>query len=234
MHDSGFGRLLGVLVAPGKTFRSIAERPTWWAALAVLMLSTLGVGLIAAPRVDYEDIIRQQIAKSGRDVPQEQLDRQIEFVKKARTPLVAVQVVATPIVIALLTLVPWVAFKLLGSEIDYGRSFAVTLHAAMPQVLSALLSIPVILSRPSLGYEDVRAGSFLKSNLAALVGTSDTKAPVYALLSSLDVFSLWTWALLFLGYREVAKVSTAKAATTIAVLWLVFVGVKVGWAALFG
>jgi len=232
--EIGFGRLAGVLVAPVKTFRSIGERPTWWAALAVLMLSSLGVGLIAAPRIDYEDIIRQQIAKSGRDVPQEQLDRQIEFVKKARTPLVAVQVVATPLVIALLTLIPWVAFKLLGSEIDYGRSFSVTLHAAMPQVLAALLSIPVILNRPSLGYEDVRSGSFLKSNLAALLATPDTKASVYALLSSLDVFSLWTWGLLFLGYREVAKVSTAKAATTIALLWLLFVGVKVGWAALFG
>jgi hypothetical protein len=232
--EIGLGRLAGVLVAPVKTFRSIAERPSWWAALAVIVLSSLAVGLIAAPRIDYEDIIRQQIAKSGREVPQEQLDKQIEFFKKARTPLLAAQAVVAPLFLALLTLIPWVAFKLLGSEIDYGRSLSVTAHASMPAVVAGLLSIPVILSRTSLGYEDVRSGSFLKSSLAALLGTPEMKAPVYSLLSSLDVFSLWTWALLFLGFREVAKVSTAKAAATIGVLWLLLVGAKVGWAALFG
>jgi hypothetical protein len=234
MNDSGLGRLLGVLVSPGKTFRSIAARPTWWAALLVIVLSTLGVSLLAAPKMDYEDIIRQQIAKSGREVPQEQLDKQIEIMQKVRTPLMAVNAVVLPLGLCLLTLIPWAAFKLQGSDMDYARGLSATLHAFMPMVVAALLSIPVVLSRPSLGYADIRAGSFLKSNLAAVLGNEQTSAPVYALLSSLDVFSLWMWALLILGYREVAQVSTAKAATTMAVLWVIFVGLKVGWASIFG
>jgi hypothetical protein len=233
MHDSAFGRLLGALVSPGQTFRSISARPTFWAALLVLVLSTLGVGLLAAPRIDYEDIIRKQVAKSGRDVPQEQLDKQIEVTKKIRTPLIIAQVVFVPIFLCLLTLFPWVAFKLLGSEIDYVRSLAVTVHAWLPQVLSALLSIPVILSRPSLGYEDTRNG-FLKSNVGAFVSTADMSAPLTAVLSSLDVFSLWTLVLFILGFKEVAKVSMAKAAGTMIILWLLFVGIKVGFAAVFG
>ncbi|MES1211133.1 MAG: YIP1 family protein [Acidobacteriota bacterium] len=233
MHDSAFGRLLGVLVSPGQTFRSIAARPTVWAALLVLVLSTLGGGLLAAPRIDYEDIIRKQVAKSGRDVPQEQLDKQIEVTQKIRTPLIIAQVVFVPIFLCLVTLFPWAIFKLLGSEVDYVRSLSVTAHAWMPQVVSALLSIPVILSRPSLGYEDTRNG-FLKSNLGAFMSTPEMSAPLTAVLSSLDVFSLWTLILFILGFKEVAKVSMAKAAGTMIILWLLFVGIKVGFAAVFG
>jgi len=233
MHDSAFGRLLGVLVSPGQTFRSIAARPTVWAALLVLVLCTLGVGLLAAPRIDYEDIIRKQVAKSGREVPQEQLDKQIEVTQKIRTPLTLAQVAFVPIFLCLVTLFPWVIFKLLGSEVDYVPSLSVTAHAWMPQVVSALLSIPVILSRPSLGYEDTRNG-FLKSNLGAFVSTPEMSAPLTAVLSSLDVFSLWTLILFILGFKEVAKVSMAKAAGTMIILWLLFVGIKVGFAAVFG
>jgi len=232
MHDSAFGRLFGVFFSPGQTFRSIAARPTFGAALLVIVLVSLGVGLLAAPRMDYEDIIRKQVAKSGRDVPQEQLDKQIEVMKKARTPLTIAQVFLVPIFVCLLTLFPWVAFKLMGSEIDYLRSLSVTAHAWLPQVVMALLSIPVILSRPSLGYE-MRNG-LLKSNLGAFVSTPEMSAPLTAVLSSLDVFSLWTLILFILGFKEVAKVSMAKAAGTMIVLWLLFVGIKVGFSAVFG
>jgi hypothetical protein len=232
MHDSAFGRLLGVLVSPGQTFLSIAARPTVWAALLVVVLVSLGVGLLAAPRTDYEDIIRKQVAKSGRDVPQEQLDKQIEVMQKIRTPLTIAQVVLVPLFLCLLTLFPWVVFKLLGSEVDFVPSLSVTAHAWMPRVVMALLSIPVILSRPSLGYE-MRNG-LLKSNLGAFVSTPEMSAPLTAALSSLDVFSLWTLILFILGFKEVAKVSMAKAAGTMIVLWLVFVGITVGFAAVFG
>jgi hypothetical protein len=234
MHDSAFGRLLGVLVAPGRTFRSIAGRPTWWAPLLAILLATACIGLIAAPRTDYEDIIRQQLARSGRDIPQEQLDRQIKVMEKMRTPLMAAQSVVLPLSLCVLTLFPWAAFKLLGSDLSYGKGLSVTLYSFMPQVVSALLSIPVILSRPSLGYEDIRTGSFLKANLAALIGNEEMSHALYALLASLDVFSLWTWALLALGYREAARVSPAKAVTTMLVFWVLFVSLKMGWAAAFG
>lgn len=234
MNDSELGRLLGVLVSPGKTFRSIAARPTTLAVLLVIVLSTLGVSLLAAPKTDYEDIMRGQLAKSGREIPQEQLDKQIQMMKKIRTPLTVAGAIVLPLGLCLLTLFPWAAFRLQGSDVDYARALSATLHAFLPMVVAALLSIPVILSRTSIGYADIRTGGYLKSNLAAVLGNEQTGAPLYALLSSLDVFSLWMWALLILGYREVAQVSTAKAATTMAVLWVIFVGLKIGWASIFG
>jgi len=234
MHDSAVGRLLGVLVAPGRTFRSIAERPTWVAPLLVTVLVTLCLGLMAAPRMDYDDIVKQQVVRSGRDVPQDLLDKQIDFLVKARTPLAVASAVVFPAVLCLLAIGPLVAFRLLGSELTYGQALSVVLHAWMAQVLAALLSIPVVLSRSTLGFADIRTGTFLKSNLASLIGTDEMSHAVYTFLVCLDVFSLWMWILLVLGYREVARVSLAKAATTMIVLWVVVVGCRVGWAAVFG
>jgi hypothetical protein len=234
MNGASAGRLVGVLTSPVKTFRELGEKPTWALALVVLVLCSVGLNLLASPRIDYEDIIKQTVAKSGRQVPQEQLDKQIEFMKKARVPLAFAGAVVAPILFALLALLPWVAFKLLGSDLDFRQSFSVLLHSLMPTVVLSLLSIPIVLSRATWGYQDLRSGGFLASNLAALFGSTDTRPALYTLMACIDFFGLWSLVLLMVGYREVAKVSTAKAATTIGVLWLLYVGIRVGWAALFG
>lgn len=234
MNDSAFGRLLGVLVSPVRTFRALARNPTWAAALLVFTLSAGAAGVVATPRIDYEDLIRHSVAKSGREIPAEQLDRQIEMMKKIRIPLTVAGVLIAPLVVCLFALFLFIGFKLLGSDLGYRQSLSVMIHALMPQVIANLLSIPVILSRPVWGYQALRAGSYLASNLAALVGSPETRETVFALLASIDFFVLWTLILLVLGFREVARVSTAKATATILVLWLLYVGLKVGRAALFG
>jgi hypothetical protein len=233
MHDSSFGRLIGVLVSPGKTFESIARRPTWVVPLLVLALVAGGVWYLAGQRTDYRDVITKSVTQSGREVPEEQLEPQIEFMEKAGPIITAV---STPFVILLVTLIVallyWVAFKLLGSDLSYKDSLATTLHASMPAVIAMLLSIPVILGKESLGYEDTKTGSFLASSLA-LFAPEDAPGWLNALLASVDFFSLWALALTIIGFRAVARLSTKMVAVTAIVLWLLFVGLRVGWAALF-
>ncbi len=127
----------------------------------------------------------------------------------------------------------WLAFKLLGSDLSYKASLSVNLHAAMPSAIASLLSLPVILGKESLGYDDVKTGTFLASNLAFLA-PEDSPAWVAAALGSLDFFALWSLVLAIIGYREAARVSPKAAAVTVTVIWLLFVGLRVGWAALFG
>ena len=66
MENSSFGRLIGVLVSPGKTFRSIAERPTWGVALVVFMLvhDRHGHGDLAR-QADISEAMRRANGGSG-------------------------------------------------------------------------------------------------------------------------------------------------------------------------
>ncbi len=232
MEQSEFGRLPGVLVAPGRTFKAIAERPTWIVALVALVAVSLLATVVITPRLDMEKIVREQIAQSGRQVSADIVDRQIEFAQKFRWVLAGIGLVAQPVVYLLVALVFWVLFRLLGSELDFKRSFSVVVHGYLPAVVSGLLSLPVILSQPTLDYERVRSGSFLYSNPGAFLGPGTSKA-LMSLLSSLDVFSLWSVVLLAIGYRVVGRVSRAAAIGGVVALWAVYVLGKVGLSAIF-
>lgn len=57
-------RVVTVLTSPGRTFRAIAERPTWVAPLAVLLLLGGTVSALAAYKIDaasQEELIREQL-----------------------------------------------------------------------------------------------------------------------------------------------------------------------------
>ena len=232
MENSSFGRLIGVLVSPGKTFRAIAERPTWAVALAVLLLASAAIGYVSASRTDYRDVITRSMSESGRDLPANALDQQIEMMEKAGPAISAVGAPVAVLVFSLLgALIYWILFKLQGSEFSYKSSLATSLHASMPVVISLLLSLPVILSRPSLGYDDVKSGTFLKSNLSFLA-PEDAPAWVAALYASVDFFAIWSLALSIIGYRASARLSTRAVAVTVIVVTLLFVAVRVGLSAL--
>lgn len=233
MYESGFGRVIGVLISPVKTFRSIAEHPTWGAALVVLVLVVATVGYIAADRTDFEDVVRGQIADSGREVPEEALEQQIALMEKSGGVLSLLSVLGVPLMALLLAAIFLGAFRMVGSELDFSSSFSVVIHSLMPMIVSSLLSLPVILSKQTFGYEDLKDGGYLISNLAFLA-PDEAPAVVRSLLGSIDLFTLWTLALLVIGYRAVAKVSQKTATVAVIVLWLIYVAIKAGWAAAFG
>jgi Yip1 domain len=236
LEDSGFGRLLGVLVSPARTFQSLAARPTWGAALAVLLIAATAVGVLANQRIDKNDMrqmVQERIEKSQGQASTEQVDRAVEMGQKVSAVTRWLIPLFATVVYLLVTLLFFMAFHFFaGSDIPFKTSFAVTLHAFLPGVISALLTLPVILSREHVSLKDAQSGNLLASNLGAFAPESMGTA-ARALLSSFDFFSLWTVLLLVIGYRLAAKVSTATAATVVVVLWALFVAAKIGLAALF-
>jgi hypothetical protein len=232
MYESGFGRVIGVLVSPVKTFQAIAERPTFGAALLVLIAVLSSVSYMAAQKTDFGDVVRGQLAATGREVPEEALDRQIAMMEKNGALFAAFGSAVIAVGVVIVAGLFLLSFKLLGSEaLDFPTSLSVSLYSQMPLVVATLLSIPVILSKATIGYQDVKRGSYLASNLAFL--TPDGTSPVLqALLGKIDFFSIWTLVLLYIGYRFAARVSPKTAAAVVIGLWLVYVGITVGWVAL--
>jgi hypothetical protein len=237
LEDSGFGRLIGALVSPVKTFRSIAERPTWGAALAVLLIASTAVGVLMSQRIDKNDMrksIQQRMEKSQGQATPEQVDRAVQISEKVSAVtrwLIPLFVVVIDLLIALLFFAAFRFFA--GSEIPYGTSFSVLLHAYLPGLVAALLTLPLILSRKSVTLKEAQGGGILASNLGAFAPESLAPA-ARTLLSSLDFFSIWTVCLLVIGYRAAAKVSTSTAVTVVVVLWALYIAIRVGMAGLFG
>ncbi|HYN21890.1 MAG TPA: YIP1 family protein [Thermoanaerobaculia bacterium] len=236
MKDSSFGRVVGALVSPGATFRSIAERPTWVAPFVVLLLLAFAVGVVIQLKTDPEEMVRQQMAMMKVEVPQEQMDKMIDDAENrgtgAKVGFTILGVVVQAAIYALVALLFWVGFKLFGSEMDFMGSFATALHAYMPLALGSLLNLPVMLTRASLTFEEVSSGGVLVSSLKAFA-PEDASRVTESLLGSFDLFTIWTLILLVIGYRAVAKVSTAVASGLVILYWLVYVGGKLALTAAF-
>lgn len=232
MHESAFGRVIGVLIGPEKTFRSIAERPTWAVPLILLVLLGAGVGWVVGQRMDFEQSIRQEMADRGEKMSEEQIQKTVEMTEKFGWAFTTAPALLSPVIYLLIGLIFMVALRLAGSEIGFAQSFSVTLYAMMPWMIHGLLSLPLILRLDTIDPTTMQQGGVLMSNLAALAPEGSGKV-LLALLASLDLFSLWTLVLLTIGFRVVGRVSTTAAAGVSITLWLLYLAGKLGFAAAF-
>lgn len=234
MSDSSIGRVAGVLFSPTRTFEAIRERPTWLVALVVLVLLGVAAGAMLGQKIDWEEVAREQLAQSGRQISEQDMERAISVTETLGSAMVyAGPLVFGPLAYLLMALLFWVMLKLLGGEFSYKTSFATTLHGLMPNAVSALLTMPVILSRNELDMDQVNTGTLLASNLGAFA-PEETSNIMRTLLASVDVFSIWSVVLLTIGFSVVGSVSRGKAAATVIALWIVYILIKIGGAALQG
>jgi hypothetical protein len=229
MKDTGFGRIVAVLISPSKTFRAIAERPTWLAPILVLIVLSAVSASIAAPKIDWQDTIDTKLQRADREVGPERIAIVLSFVEQIGTGLMLGTAVLLPwIIFPLLALIFLGLLKTIGGELSFRTSLGVLVHGFMPWAVATLLSIPILLTRESL---DLYDPGFMTPNLAAFADP-ETGLELWILLNSVDLFSLWTIALLVIGYGIAAKTTKVRAAACVVGLWAIWIAFLVGLAAL--
>src|SRR5262249_17780362 len=120
--------------------------------------------------------------------------------------------------------------KAFGWDMTFRQTFGATTHAFLPNVLGALLLIPILIKRETIDPQGI--GDLLRSNLGFLVERDSAKV-LHAILQAIDVFSIWSIILLIIGFAAAAKISKKAATGLVVGLWLVWILVRAGWAAIF-
>lgn len=231
MQDSSFSRLVGALVSPSSTFENIRERPTWVVALLVLLLGVGSLGLVVHQRTDYGEVTTRSLEAQGRlnSMPEDQVERIVDMQERFGAVGAGIGTVFAGVIFLVFAVFYWVAFRLMGSELTYKQSLATFVHGMLPVVVYSVLAILVLLGRGDLSYEEITARDFLASHLGVLA-PEGSGLVLRSFLTGLDFFGLWSVVLLTLGYRTVARVSTATAGTVAVVFWLLGLGLRVGLA----
>jgi disulfide bond formation protein DsbB len=229
-------RLSGVYFEPTKTFESINRKPTWLGIFLVVCVLSIAVTYVLTSRMDRETYMRKAIKANPitriftRNMTEEQLQA------AASRPQSPVEKYATPVSIILGALVGYailagiflLLFMMLGASIPFKKSLSTTVWAmGPPGIVVTVLSIIFMLVKDPQTLDINPAGNVV-SNLGALA--SATEHPkLSSLLSSIDIFSFWTIFLLAVGFAACSerKLTPGKAATGIAVLWLLYVAGKV-------
>lgn len=231
-------RLAGVFFEPTNTFRDINLRASWLGIFLIAGVLGMASAYTVSSRIDREAVMRKALESSPIKLTDEQINQQVQAdAARQQNPLFKY---GTLVLVPILTLITYLviagafllAFIILGASVNYKKSLAVTAWCyAPPGMIAAILSI-IVLYLKEPGSVDVSHG-VLMSNLGVLVDNK-AHAVLGSLLSSIDIFSLWTIMLLSIGFAAISdrKLTTKKAATGVLLVWAVYVLGKIGWNAI--
>ena len=231
MEDNRFGRLVSVLVSPARTFRSIADRPTWLTAMLVVILCGLVALLLTMPKLDWEESISHRAEQKGRDLSAAEQEALVGIMEERGVGGMLLFAAVLPWIFYPLAAALFVGvFRLQGSELRFKTSLGVLSHALMPYLVATLISVPFLLAIDELTVDQLDRGAVIP-NLAALAG-EDASLAWITVLANFDVFALWSTVLLVIGYSVAAKVSRWRAAACVFAVWVLYVAGLLGLLAL--
>jgi len=220
-------RYINRFVAPAKTFLDIRQNASWWVPWLLTSIFGLVLSIVLTQKVDFEQFMRQEIAKSSRasqfeSLPKDQQEQQIKFAMMFSKGLIYAVPILGILGALFLALVLWVTFSFcFGAEIPFGRSLAICFYAWMPPhlVLAILGSVSLLAANP----EGVNLRNPVATNPAYFMDPNTTSKFVYGMVASVDVIAIWTIVLLGLGFALNSagrKLKTGTATVTVTVLYV--------------
>jgi hypothetical protein len=230
-----FQNLIDMYFAPREAFTRIVRSPRFLFPLAAYAILALGFTGIWMQKMDAREFMKTQIEESGRadKIPAEQREAIIEQQAKWM-PIFAWVMGPVGIAVTLLVIAGALMFIyrfFYSSEVTFRQAFAIVTWVLFAV---ALVSTPVILAVMSLkGDWNINPQEAVQANPSLLLDKSTAAKPLWALLSSIDLFSLWMVFLLAVGFGVASKKPTGSAIWGVAIPWIVIILCKVGWAALF-
>ena len=222
---NSFQRIIGVLFSPSETFASIARRPDFAVPLIIVAIVSCVTGWTIASRVDFVSMMREAMEanpQSAKMAP-EQMDRMVRmtagFSKAVAYASPLVSIVALIIVAGIIFL----AFRMFGGVGNFKQAFSVTVYAWYPALIKSVIAVIVLINRKSISMFDLQ--SPVRSNLAFLVDPK-THPVAFTLLTSLDLFSIWSCILFIIGFAAFTRLSKARSAAIVISLWVVAILLK--------
>lgn len=231
-------RLVDTFVAPTKTFTDIRRSASWWLPVVLICilsfvyaftvlhkvgLPTLVDGVIHGS-ASLEDRIANATPADAAAI-RHGVEMQFRFMYLAPLFIVIIGLIVSALFLA-------TANFGFGGRASYGKMLAVWFYGTLPLIFISLLTIITL-------YAGMQSDSFNIKNAVGtnigfyLQGGSSPKWLV-ALLSSFDVFALWSAILLTIGISVVSGIKRSSAAITVFGWWLLWALGQTAIAAVMG
>jgi hypothetical protein len=210
-------RLVKVFVAPGELFEEFRESAPWAGALAVTLFVSVAAQLaiyFLVSNDSFAELLRNDFLNKTGSVPPDDVIAKV--IPQARV-IGLVASVFGPIVLALIgaTVAMLVSRFAMGGKAAFNQYMAVVTHAMVVSTVGGLLVAPLIFMKHDPG---------INLSLALAFPGLGGKGLLFGLLHSLDVFTVWSLALVGLGAAKVElRKSWIGTALAIAAVYLFLV-----------
>jgi Yip1 domain len=225
-------RVINTYIEPRATFTDLRRNRSWWLPLLiVVVMAYIFVGA-ATQHIGFDTIVHNVMRSNPRfesQTPAQQA--QTAAVTKG---IMQVSLAGTAVVIlifiAITALLLWVGFRfILGGSTSYQDMFAVAVFASLPGALSSLVATVAVFAGDPEHYNIAIPSP---TNLAFFL-EPDSAAWLRSLLSSLDLFSIWSLLLMAFGGAIVARVPPRKGILLVVGVWAAYVIIKTAASAAF-
>jgi hypothetical protein len=219
--------ILLTFVRPVQALTAVAGTRSIVAPLALSTVLSVGLTAIALPRLN---LYRQSAEAVSMQVGQgtmtlSQWNVLIAEEQKTQVKAAYVASLATPMVQAFaVTVLMVLGLGFVGGKPGFVPALAVSAHALLPLTLKRALSIAAVFPRRNVPLEGL--GRLLPSNPGAFLPLEAHGAGV-SLLTSLDLFSVWSLALLVVGLSPLAQLTRRRTAAVTLAIWGVYVAASV-------
>ncbi|HOX85047.1 MAG TPA: YIP1 family protein [bacterium] len=195
-------RIINVFAAPQLTFRAVQIRPAWVIPLIVLILIGVLVGEVVGPIAMREQTEKAIDMLRARDMSQEQIDAAMQamennpMTKAMRHPvaralvIVLVSLLSVFFLAALWLLVGKVIFE---GRVTFGQMLGLVTYHSFISTLGGLIKLPLMVAKSSV---DVH---FSLATFLNITPTGFLQNFFYALMSKIEIFSIWSLAVLAIG-----------------------------------
>jgi len=232
-----FQRIIGVIVSPGETMKSIIAKPS--VVIPIIFTAIVPV-LIYLMRfslyMDNANAAAKKVAKRMADFYIEHLN--IKMTPEQIANMSKVNPITTFISIAIGALLAWFVgtvilfalIKIFRGKGSFKQVISISIYSYVILLLGTLITVLVSFITGSIKL-DLSLGIFSDQILSGQQGTF-LFGFMYTVLSSISIFAIWNYIVVGIGTYHLSKLSKTKVViilSIIFVLYLLFTGISAGF-----
>lgn len=226
-------RIVDTFIAPSKTFTDIKRNASWWVPWLLMSVIGLAMVVVVDKKLGMDTAYENQLRMSPKQM--DKIDA-MPADQKAQTmrmgtaitryfaygwPLVSI------VFVAIMAAVLMATFNFgFGAEVKFAQAMAVSMYAFLPSIIKTLIATAVV---GAGGAEGFTLQNPVASNLGGLADPASSHF-LYSVLSSIDVFTIWTLVLTGIGYSCITRVKRGTCMGVVFGWWIVvtLVGSAIG------
>lgn len=219
-YPGTFRTLLKVITSPGEAFTAAAAAPRLLGSIVLILAVNLAVTLVILPKT-------REFARITLENMPGLTAEQIEMSLSAVGITAVAAALAIPLLIWLLEAAYLKLFDQFAvSGTSFKALFTVAVLAWVPALLGNLVKTVLMLMVEAKDVE------LIQTSLAVILPPEQAAGVLYAVLSKIDPFIIWNLVLLAIGTAVVTKIETRRTALWVIGLYLIYLAVSAGLAAI--
>jgi hypothetical protein len=230
------GNLFNLYFEPGETFAKIFVNPRVWAAILLQTAMAVAFSSIWLENLNAREFMKAQMEQNSRiqQLPAERVEEIINTQARFMRTWGRIAPFFAPVLVDLvLAGVFMFMFRFfMAADVSYLNSLAVV---AWTLAAMSLLQTPIMLLVFWLkGDWNVDPNQIIQANPTLFFEIGSIPRWSWSLLSSFDLFSMWTIFLFATGHAVAGKRGLSTGLWGVGIPWIMYLAVKVGFILMFG